>query len=121
MRGDKQAREDVEMLYAQVALEHSWSAHGILYLCPILMNEQQQEDMIDNTSFFGLALFNLGFNVRTCPLGTCIGPAEVQMERCLRFLAGEDSVADGSIIRNIVSQDTAALEDQVGLCIGPAR
>jgi len=40
MRGDKGAREDVEMLYAQLALERSWSAHDILYLGSILMSEQ---------------------------------------------------------------------------------
>ena len=81
MRADKGAREDVDMFYTQVALERSWSAHGILCLCPILMSEQQQEDVIDNTSSFGLTLFNLGFNVRTCPLGTCIGSTEDKTER----------------------------------------
>ena len=52
MRADKGASEDVDMFYTQVALERSWSAHDMLYLCPILMSEQQQEDMVDNTSSF---------------------------------------------------------------------
>ena len=81
MRADKGAREDVDMFYTQVALERSWSAHDDLYLGPILMSEQQQEDMIDDTSSFGLALFILGFNVHTCPLRTCIGSTEDKAER----------------------------------------
>ena len=81
MRGDKGAREDLDMFYTQVAFERSWSAHEILYLCPIPTTEQQQEDMIDNTSSFGLAPFILGFNVRTCPFGTCIESTEDEAER----------------------------------------
>lgn len=78
------------------------------------------EDMI-LTSPLRLELFIFGLNVRIYSLSTCIGPTDDQTVRYLRFLAGEGAVAGGSIIRNIVSQDTAALEDQLERCIDPAR
>jgi len=74
-----------------------------------------------HTLSFWLELFIPDFNVRTCSLPTCIGSTDSQTGRCFRFLAGEDAVAGGSIIRNVVSQSIAALEDRKKRCIDLAR